>query len=200
MARATSRAAGAPTLADALVLNATYEPLCVVPQRRAIVLVLTAKAVVVEQAEGALRSPTRRIDIPAVVRLSRFVRVPFRAEVPLTRKGVLARDGHRCAYCGAPATSLDHVIPRSRGGPHSWDNVVAACGRCNHTKADRSVADLGWRLASVPRGPSGTAWRGVGTPPAAPPRAAAPRGPAPRRVDPRWSAYLDGYLPQAASA
>jgi 5-methylcytosine-specific restriction endonuclease McrA len=166
MARATSRAGNpptpTPTLADALVLNATYEPLCVVPQRRAIVLVLTAKAVVVEQAEGALRSPTRRVDIPAVVRLSRFVRVPYRADVPLTRKGVLARDGHRCAYCGAPATSLDHVIPRSRGGPHSWDNVVAACGRCNHTKADRSV----------------------GT----------------RRVDPRWSAYLDGYLPQAASA
>jgi 5-methylcytosine-specific restriction endonuclease McrA len=184
MARATSRAAGAPTLADALVLNATYEPLCVVPQRRAIVLVLTAKAVVVEQAEGALRSPTRRVDIPAVVRLSRFVRVPYRADVPLTRKGVLARDGHRCAYCGAPATSLDHVIPRSRGGTHSWDNVVAACGRCNHTKADRSVADLGWRLTSTPRAPSGTAWRVLGT----------------RRVDPRWSAYLDGYLPQAASA
>jgi 5-methylcytosine-specific restriction endonuclease McrA len=184
MARGTSRAGETVTLGDALVLNATYEPLCVVPQRRAIVLVLTSKAVVVEGTEGALRSPTRRVDIPAVVRLSRFVRVPYRAEVPLTRKGVLARDGHRCAYCGAPATSLDHVIPRSRGGAHSWDNVVAACGRCNHTKADRFVADLGWRLASVPKAPSGTAWRVLGT----------------RRVDPRWSAYLDGYLPQAVSA
>lgn len=169
---------------DALVLNATYEPLCVVSQRRAIVLVLTSKAVVVEDGEGWLRSPNRRVDIPAVVRLARFVRVPYRADVPLTRKGVLARDGHRCAYCGAPATSLDHVVPRSRGGPHSWDNVVAACARCNHTKADRSVADMGWRLRSAPRAPSGTAWRVLGT----------------RRVDPRWSDYLEGHLPQAASA
>lgn len=169
---------------DALVLNATYEPLCVVSQRRAIVLVLTAKAVVVEGGEGALRSPTRRVEIPAVVRLSRFVRVPYRADVPLTRKGVLARDGHRCAYCGAPATSLDHVIPRSRGGSHTWDNVVAACARCNHTKADRSVAEMGWRLRSLPRAPSGTAWRVLGT----------------RRVDPRWSSYLDGQMPEAATA
>lgn len=169
---------------DALVLNATYEPLCVVSQRRAIVLVLTAKAVVVEEGEGALRSPNRRVDIPAVVRLSRFVRVPYRAEVPLTRKGVLARDGHRCAYCGAPATSLDHVVPRSRGGPHSWDNVVAACARCNHTKADRSVADMGWRLHTLPRAPSGTAWRVLGT----------------RRVDPRWSSYLEAHLQRAATA
>src|SRR5690348_12970256 len=184
MARATSRAGDAPTLADALVLNATYEPLCVVPQRRAIVLVLTSKAVVVEDGEGVLRSPTRRVEIPAVVRLSRFVRVPYRAEVPLTRKGVLARDGHRCAYCGAPATSLDHVVPRSRGGTHTWDNVVAACARCNHTKADRSVADMGWRLRSAPRAPSGTAWRVLGT----------------RRVDPRWSTYLEGHLPRAATA
>src|SRR3978361_1835467 len=155
---------------DALVLNATYEPLCVVSQRRAIVLVLTAKAVVVEGGEGGLRSPTRRVDIPAVVRLSRFVRVPYRADVPLTRKGVLARDGHRCAYCGAPATSLDHVIPRCRGGPPSWGDVVAPCARCNHTKADRSVADMGWRLRSLPRAPSGAAWGGLGA----------------RRVDPRW--------------
>jgi 5-methylcytosine-specific restriction endonuclease McrA len=169
---------------DALVLNATYEPLCVVSQRRAIVLVLTAKAVVVEAADGIFHSPTRRVDVPAVVRLSRFVRVPYRADVPLTRKGVLARDGHRCAYCGAPATSLDHVVPRSRGGTHTWDNVVAACARCNHTKADRSVADMGWRLHAAPRAPSGTAWRVLGT----------------RRVDPRWSVYLDGHQPAAASA
>jgi 5-methylcytosine-specific restriction endonuclease McrA len=179
---ATARCGGGA--GDALVLNATYEPLCVVSQRRAVVLVLTSKAVVVEPGEGWLRSPTRRLDVPAVVRLSRFVRVPYRAEVPLTRKGVLARDGHRCAYCGAAATSLDHVVPRSRGGTHCWENVVAACARCNHTKADRSVADLGWRLRAVPRAPSGTAWRVLGT----------------RRVDPRWSNYLDGYLPRAVSA
>ena len=92
------------------------------------------------------------LPIPAVVRLARYVKVPYKPEVPLTRKGVLARDGHRCVYCGAAATSLDHVVPRSRGGPHVWENVVAACSRCNHAKADRSVADLGWRHAPAAAG------------------------------------------------
>jgi 5-methylcytosine-specific restriction endonuclease McrA len=170
---------------DALVLNATFEPLCVVSLRRAVVLVLAEKAVVVEAGEGELHSPSMALPIPAVVRLARFVRVPYRAEVPLTRKGVLARDGHRCVYCGATATSLDHVIPRSRGGPHVWENVVAACSRCNHVKADRSVADMGWRMhCGTPRAPSGTAWRVLGA----------------RRPDPRWSAYLTGMQPAALSA
>lgn len=166
----------------ALVLNATYEPLCVVSVRRAVVLVLTGKAVPVEDSDEALHSPTRAVAAPVVVRLSRFVRVPFRAEVPLTRRGVLARDNHRCVYCGAAATSLDHVVPKSRGGRHAWDNVVAACARCNHAKADRSVADLGWRLPRQPKAPSGASWRVLGS----------------RRVDPRWHAYLEPV--EAASA
>jgi 5-methylcytosine-specific restriction endonuclease McrA len=157
-----------------LVLNATYEPLCVVSQRRAVVLVLSAKAVVVEPGDGEYRSTTTAVCVPAVVRLARFVRVPYRPAVPLTRKGVLARDGHRCVYCSAPATSLDHVVPRSRGGEHVWENVVAACGRCNHVKGDRTVSDLGWRLGAKPHAPSGAAWRILGS----------------RRMDPRWSAYL----------
>ena len=174
-------------MAQALVLNATYEPLCVVPVRRAVVLVLAGKASMIEPGDGVLRGPDLKgpplvVPIPAVVRLARFVKVPYRPDVPLTRKGVLARDGHRCVYCGAAATSLDHVIPRSRGGPHVWENVVAACGRCNHAKADRSVADLGWRLPRAPRAPSGAAWRVLGA----------------RRPDPRWSAYLDGGLPASA--
>jgi len=169
---------------EALVLNATYEPLCVVSQRRAVVLILTDKAVIVERGDGAVHSVSRVIDVPAVVRLSRFVRVPYRSQVPLTRKGVLARDNHRCAYCGAPATSLDHVVPKSRGGAHAWENVVAACGRCNHLKADRAVSDLGWRLRTVPRAPSGAAWRILGS----------------RRMDPRWSQYLGRPEPEAASA
>jgi 5-methylcytosine-specific restriction endonuclease McrA len=163
-------------VAEALVLNATYEPLCVVSQRRAVVLVLTDKAVAVERGEGVLRSATTVLDVPEVVRLRRFVKVPYRAGVPLTRKAVFARDGGRCVYCSAAATSLDHVVPRSRGGPHTWDNVVSACGRCNHVKADRGLADLGWRLRTTPRAPSGTAWRVVGT----------------RAVQPAWRAYLDG--------
>ncbi|WP_239394430.1 HNH endonuclease, partial [Frankia sp. CiP3] len=169
-------------MTEALVLNATYEPLCVVSQRRALVLVLTEKAVMVEAGDRVLHSVTYTVEVPVVVRLARFVRVPYRSQVPLTRKGVLARDHHRCVYCGAPATSLDHVIPRSRGGAHVWENVVAACGRCNHLKADRAVADLGWRLRTAPRAPSGAAWRILGS----------------RRMDPRWSRYLSSDGDEAA--
>ena len=79
-------------------------------------------------------------------------RVPYRAAVPLTRRAIFARDGGRCVYCCAPATSIDHVMPRSRGGMHVWENVVSCCRRCNHTKADRIITELGWRIAARPCG------------------------------------------------
>ena len=161
-------------MVEALVLNASYEPLCVVPGRRAVVLVLLGKAVSVADTDEVLHAARTDVGVPAVVRLTRFVKVPYRATVPLTRKAVFARDGGRCVYCGAAATSLDHVVPRSRGGSHTWDNVVSACGRCNHVKADRAVADLGWRMRRAPVAPSGAAWRVVGA----------------RRVDPRWRPFL----------
>jgi 5-methylcytosine-specific restriction endonuclease McrA len=160
---------------QALVLNATYEPLCVVSGRRAVVLCLTSKAVSVAEGDAVMHSARAAVPVPAVVRLTRYVRVPYRATVPLTRKAVFARDGGRCVYCGAAATSLDHVVPKSRGGEHSWDNVVSACGRCNHVKADRGIAELGWRLRRPPVAPTGAAWRVVGA----------------RRPDPRWEPYLD---------
>ncbi|MGI8868029.1 MAG: HNH endonuclease [Mycobacteriales bacterium] len=169
-----------------LMLNATYEPLGVVSSRRAVVLILSDKAVAVESGEGALHSVSRTVPVPAVVRLTRYVRVPYRATVPLTRKAVFARDGGRCVYCRAPATSLDHVVPRSRGGMHTWDNVVASCRRCNHTKADRPLTELGWVLRPAPRAPSGPAWRVLGH----------------RTPDPRWRGYLGGVPPlrEAVSA
>jgi 5-methylcytosine-specific restriction endonuclease McrA len=165
---------GAASTSTALVLNATYEPLCIVPVRRAVVLVLTDKAVSVADGDGFLRSAEAAYAAPAVVRLTRFVRVPYRAQVSLTRKAVFARDSGRCAYCGKGATTIDHVVPRSRGGRHSWDNVVAACSRCNHLKADRTLSDLGWRLRVAPSAPSGQAWRVLGH----------------RMPDPRWSEWL----------
>ena len=164
----------AGTESSALVLNATYEPLCVVSRRRAAVLVLSAKAVPVAAGDGVLHSSRTTVPVPAVVRLSRYVRVPYRPSVPLTRKAVFARDGGRCVYCGAAATSLDHVVPKSRGGAHAWENVVSACGRCNHVKADRGIAELGWRLRTSPAAPQGAAWRVLGS----------------RRMDPRWAPYL----------
>ena len=166
----------------ALVLNASYEPLCVVSSRRAVVLVLTDKAVSVASSGAVVHSARQEVDIPVVVRLMRYVKVPYRATVPLTRKAVFARDGGRCVYCGASATSLDHVIPKSRGGPHTWDNVVSACSRCNHLKADRGVAELGWRLRRAPVAPTGAAWRVVGS----------------RRVDPRWRPFLGATLAEPA--
>src|ERR671934_1351989 len=140
----------------ALVLNATYEPLCVVPLRRAVVLVLAEKAVIVESSDDVMHSERLSLPVPTVVRLSRFVRVPYRREVPLTRRAVLERDPHACVYCGSKADTVDHVRPRSRDGQHVWTNVVAACARCNHRKGDRLITELGWHLATHPRQPPAT--------------------------------------------
>ncbi|WP_449386380.1 HNH endonuclease [Cellulomonas soli] len=136
-----------------LVLNASYEPLCVVPVRRAVVLLLLDKAVVERAGEAVLRSEHLTVEAPSVVRLHRFVKVPRRTRVPITRRGVLARDRERCAYCSARADTIDHVVPRSRSGPHSWENVVAACRRCNHRKADHLLSELGWTLPFTPATP-----------------------------------------------
>jgi 5-methylcytosine-specific restriction endonuclease McrA len=140
-------------MSGALVLNATYEPLCVVPLRRAVVLVLAEKAVIVESGPSVLHSARVSLPAPTVVRLARYVRIPYRREVPLTRRAVLDRDAHRCAYCGSRADTIDHVRPRSRGGAHVWTNVVAACARCNHRKGDRLLAELGWHLQVAPAQP-----------------------------------------------
>ena len=143
-------------MSGALVLNATYEPLCVVPLRRAVVLVLAEKAVVVEAGEGVMRSERQSIPVPTVVRLSRYVRVPYRREVPLTRRAVLDRDRHACVYCGLRADTIDHVRPRSRGGEHIWTNVVAACARCNHRKGDRLLQRARLAPAAPPAQPPAT--------------------------------------------
>ena len=81
-----------------------------------------------------------------MIRLANYVRVPYRGRVPLTRAGLMHRDRYRCAYCGGRAETIDHVVPRSRGGPHSWTNCVACCAKCNHRKADKLLSELGWRL------------------------------------------------------
>ena len=168
----------------ALVLNATYEPLCVVPLRRAVVLVLAEKALVVESSERVMHSERLSVAIPTVVRLARFVRVPYRRDVPLTRRAVLDRDGHDCVYCGARADTIDHVRPRSRGGQHVWTNVVAACARCNHRKGDRLLAEIGWALPHPPVQPPATV--------------AVVMGWASR--EPSWDRYLGLTAPAVASA
>ncbi len=139
----------------ALLLNASLEPLCVVSRNRAVVLVLTGKATVLE-AVGVLRSERAVLPAPVVLSLTRYVHVPVRRPVTPTRRSVLARDDHRCAYCGGGADTVDHVRPRSRGGAHEWTNVVAACVRCNHRKADHLLHEIGWELRFTPRQPRGS--------------------------------------------
>lgn len=145
-----------------LLLNATFEPLAVVTAKRAVLLMLSGKAECVQAAleGGAFRSENLSVVAPSVMRLSRYVRVPYRSSVPMTRAGVLRRDGRVCAYCGKRADTIDHVIPRSRGGMHSWENCVAACRGCNSRKADRLLVELGWTLC-VPPGPPRRGHSGV---------------------------------------
>ena len=175
-------APAAATTGATLLLNATYEPLCVVSSRRAIVLVLAAKAEAVDVTDDEVHAERLTLAVPIVVRLTRYVRVPYPVQVPLSRRAVFTRDGQACVYCGGSATSIDHVVPRSRGGTHTWDNVVAACRRCNHAKADRFLAEIGWSLPRQPGAPSGAAWRLLGT----------------RSVAPRWREGLG--VPESVSA
>ncbi|MCE7083531.1 HNH endonuclease [Streptomyces sp. ST2-7A] len=138
-----------------LVLNAGFEPLATVSLRRAVVLVMRGKAEV-EQAHPGLRIRATAVEmpVPLVIRLRRYVKVPFRQRAPWSRRGVLVRDRYRCAYCGRRATTVDHVVPRSRGGGDTWLNTVAACREDNHRKADRTPAQAGMRLLVQPFEPT----------------------------------------------
>lgn len=140
------------------MLNATFEPLGVVSSRRALLLVLDTKAELVHATERFFRSERDTVPEPSVVRLARYVRVPHQRAIAVNRRTVFARDGHRCQYCGLAAESIDHVLPRSRGGTHTWDNVVAACRRCNARKEDRLPHEVGLVLHAKPAVPRERVW------------------------------------------
>ena len=158
-----------------LLLNASFEPLTVVPLTRAVALVVADIADVIETVDGAvLRSPTTAMPVPVVIRLRRYVKVPYRGRARWSRRGVLTRDRHRCGWCGGKATTVDHIVPRSRGGPDSWENTVASCRRCNGRKGSRLAEELGWTLRTRPTVPVGWTHAVVGVAP----------------VDPAWTPYL----------
>ncbi|MGC4964071.1 HNH endonuclease [Gordonia sp. DT218] len=161
-----------------LLLNATYEPLTAISLRRAIVLVLRERADVVHADDGglAVHSADMSVPVPSVIRLRSFVKVPYRAVVPLTRAALMQRDRFRCGYCSAKATTIDHVLPRSRGGSHTWENCIACCASCNHRKADRLLSELGWSLRVQPGVPKGRHWRLLATV---------------KEIDPAWAQYID---------
>lgn len=145
-----------------LVLNATYEPLGIVSSRRAVCLVLADKAELVEADDAVMRSARITVACPAVIRLRYMVNAPRHRIASVSRRAVLIRDEYRCQYCGSRADSIDHVVPRSRGGGDVWDNLAAACQPCNSAKRDRTPDEAGMRLIRPCRAPRATAWIVVG--------------------------------------
>ncbi|MGH9414609.1 MAG: HNH endonuclease [Terriglobales bacterium] len=144
----------APLLAPVLVLNATYEPINVCAARRALVLVLKGAARTEEVHASFFRSCRNHYPVPSVIRLLDYRRIPHRTRA-LSRKSILLRDRNTCQYCGtvcaAQALTLDHVVPRSRGGKSTWENLVTCCHDCNHRKGDQLVAAAGMKLLREPQ-------------------------------------------------
>jgi len=150
-----------------LVLNASYEPINVCTVRRATVLLLKQRAELVERSEWSLHAENVTLPRPVVIRLSTYVRIPRDAHRrKITRRAVFARDRWTCQYCGVERGTLtvDHVIPRSKGGGSSWDNIVACCAPCNRRKGDRLPAHADMHPNTKPRAPSATIFVHVATP------------------------------------
>lgn len=142
--------------ARVLILNASFEPLHVCSVKRAVALLMQEVAERVEDADRVLRSPRSVFPVPSVIRLKRYVRRPHRQRVAFNRKNLLRRDDHTCQYCSLRSNdlTLDHVVPRSRGGPTSWENVVACCRRCNAVKRDRTPDEASMALNRKPFAPA----------------------------------------------
>lgn len=148
---------GGDSFEHVLLLNASFEPLNVIGWRRAVKLIVLAKAEVVESTDREIHSVTRRMAVPSVVRLTTFVRF-HRREAKFSRRNIYTRDGFACQYCGTrpPLSELtcDHVVPRSRGGRTEWSNIVTCCIPCNRRKGGRTPAEAGLRLVKKPAQPT----------------------------------------------
>lgn len=139
-----------------LVLNQSYEPMFLCSAKKAIILLLLTKAELVAGRDGKLiRSLTKSYPFPSVIRMQNYIRVPFR-KVDLSRKNIIRRDGYTCQYCGKKSTELtiDHIIPKSRGGSDSWENLVGACKACNNKKSNHTPEEAGMKLRTIPRKPN----------------------------------------------
>lgn len=138
-----------------LVLNQSYEPISVCSPKKAMVLLFLMKAeVVAEKDSKFIRTVSRAFPYPSVIKLCTYIRVPYK-NIELSRKNILRRDNYKCQYCGkkAPDMTIDHVIPRSRGGGDTWENLVAACVRCNNRKGNRTPEEAKMPLLSRPKRP-----------------------------------------------
>jgi 5-methylcytosine-specific restriction endonuclease McrA len=149
-----------------LVLNASYEPLQLISVRRAVILLLQEKAELVEAAQQQLRARAFSLDVPLVIRLMRYIKIPRRLKLPCSRRGIFARDRETCQYCGAQPgrqhLTMDHVVPRSQGGLTTWENVVTACRECNHKKGGRTPEQANMLLMVTPRQPQYVAFALMG--------------------------------------
>ena len=146
-----------------LALNASFEPLTIIPARRAVRLVLDGKAEILEKdGTRRFRSETRIVPCPAVIRLVRYVHVPRRFRRQVTNTFLFARDDYSCQYCGKHKKELrgrqfltrDHIVPLSRGGDNTWENVVTSCSPCNNRKGDRLPREVGLKLLNEPGQPN----------------------------------------------
>jgi 5-methylcytosine-specific restriction endonuclease McrA len=158
---------GSSTRSRVLVLNASYEPINVCTVRRATVLVLKRRAEVVEESDWALHAESFTMQRPLVIRLTAYVKIPRDAHSrKITRRAVFARDRWTCQYCGSERGSLtvDHVVPRSKGGGSGWDNIVACCAPCNRRKGDRLPKDANMHPRRQPKAPHSTIFVYVATP------------------------------------
>ena len=138
-----------------LVLNTNYAPLDICTARRAICLFFNEKVEILESYTESVHSPTTTLSLPSIVKLRNFVKY-HKLDVILTRRNILVRDNHQCQYCSSkkgPLT-MDHVMPKNRGGEDTWENLVAACKECNQTKGERNSEEAGMPLAKKPKRPN----------------------------------------------
>ena len=137
-----------------LVLNASFEPLTIVSIHRAVSMLTSGKAFSVDDSSRVMRAATCEIPVPYVIQLTYYINRKHNNRSTYSRHGVMVRDSYSCVYCGRTATTIDHVVPRSKGGKTTYDNCVAACSRCNLKKSDRTLKEIGWVLHRKPIAPS----------------------------------------------
>jgi 5-methylcytosine-specific restriction endonuclease McrA len=138
-----------------LILNQNYEPMTITNVKKAIILIYLGKAEIIEKNEAYIRSVSTSYPLPSIVRLTRYINVP-RKRIILSRKNIIKRDSHQCQYCGVHSgpVTIDHVIPRVRGGEDTWENLVCACVKCNNKKGNRTPEEAGMMLARKPQRPN----------------------------------------------
>ena len=141
-----------------LILNSTFQPLSIASAKRSIALLLNKKINVIKESKIQIRSENKILYIPKVALLTYYVKAPYARRVALNRSNIFIRDFNTCQYCGKKAESIDHIIPKSKGGKHEWSNVVACCKKCNLIKADKLLNQTILKLNNFPVKPEGNFW------------------------------------------